>query len=68
VIINFFKGKKIWRYVSGTLVKPRNTDGDYNALIDVWEANNAKIITWINNYVEHFIGTQLTKYETTNEI
>ena len=49
-------------------MKPRNTDGDYNALIDVWKANNAKIITWINNSVEHFIETQLTKYETTNEI
>jgi len=37
-------------------------------LIDTWEANNAKIITWINNSVEHSIGTQLVKYETTNEV
>ena len=32
---NFFKGKKIWGYVSGTFVKPRNTDEDYVVLIDV---------------------------------
>jgi hypothetical protein len=32
---NFFKGKKIWGYVSGTSVKPRNTDEGYVALIDV---------------------------------
>jgi hypothetical protein len=37
-------------------------------LIDTWEANNAKIITWINNSVEHSIGTQLAKYETTKEV
>jgi len=64
----FFKGKKMWGYVSGTLMKPRNTDEGYTVLIDVWEANNANIITWINNSIEHFIGTQLAKYEITNEV
>jgi hypothetical protein len=37
-------------------------------LIDTWEANNAKIITRINNFVEHSIGTQLAKYKTTKEV
>jgi len=32
---NFLKGKRIWGYVSGTSVKPRNTDEGYVALIDV---------------------------------
>jgi len=32
---NFLKGKKMWGYVRGTLVKPRNTDEGYAALIDV---------------------------------
>jgi len=64
---SFFNGKKMWGYVSGTYVIPKNTEGDV-ALIDIWEANNAKIITWINNSVEHYIGTQLAKYETTNEV
>jgi hypothetical protein len=49
-------------------MKPRNTDEGYTVLIDVWEANNANIITWINNSIEHFIGTQLVKYEITNEV
>jgi hypothetical protein len=65
---NFCKGKKIWGYVSRTLMKPKKTDEGYTALIDVWEANNAKIITWINNFVEHSISTQPVKYDTTNEI
>ena len=37
-------------------------------LIDTWEENNAKIITWINNSVEHSIGMQLAKYETAKEV
>jgi len=64
----FFKGKKIWRYVSGTLVKPKNIDEGYVALIDALEANNTKIITWINNSTKHSIRTQLVKYETTKEV
>jgi len=64
----FSKGKKIWGYVSGTYVVPKNTKEGDVALIDAWEANNAKIITWINNSVEHSIGTQLAKYETIKEV
>ena len=65
---NFFNGKKMWEYVSGTYVVPKNTEEGDVALIDAWEANNTKIITWINNFVEHSIGTQLAKYETTKEV
>lgn len=43
---------------------PMNTGEGYATLIDVLEANNVKIITWINNYVEHFISTQFAKYKT----
>jgi hypothetical protein len=64
----FFKGKKMWRYVSGTYMVPKNTEGGDVALIDAWEANNAKIITWINNSMKHSIGMQLAKYETTKEV
>jgi hypothetical protein len=65
---NFLKGKKMWGYVSGTFVIPRNTDEGYAALIDAYEANNSKIIIWINNYVEHSIGIQLVTYETSKEV
>ena len=43
-------------------------DEGYATLIDVWEANNANIISWINNSVEHSIGTKLAKYETTKKV
>ena len=61
VMRNFFKSKKMWEYVSGTYMVPKNTEEGDVALIDAWEANNTKIITWINNFVEHSIGTQLVK-------
>ena len=64
---NFLKGKKMWRYVSGTVILKNNKEEDV-VLIDIWDANNAKIITWINNSVEHSIGTQLAKYETAKEV
>jgi hypothetical protein len=54
---NFLKGKKMWGYVSRTYVIPKNTEEGVVVLIDTWEANNTKIITWINNSVEHSIGT-----------
>jgi hypothetical protein len=60
--------KKMWGYVNETLVKPKNTNENYVVSINAWNANNAKIITYINNSVEHSIGTQLVKYETTKEV
>ena len=34
VMRNFLKGKKMWEYVSGTFVIPRNINKSYTALID----------------------------------
>jgi hypothetical protein len=58
----------MWGYVSGTYVIPKNTEEGDVVLIDTWKANNVKIITWINNSVEYFIGIQLANYEITNEV
>ncbi|KAI3769398.1 hypothetical protein L6452_00500 [Arctium lappa] len=63
VLKNFLKGKKMWGYVSGTIVKPKEATD-----LDSWEVDNSKIITWINNSVEHSIGVQLAKYETGKEV
>ncbi|XP_048232481.1 uncharacterized protein LOC125370585 [Ricinus communis] len=64
VMKNFLKGKQKWGYISGAFIKPQ----DDMALLDKWEVDNSKIITWINNSVKHFIGTQLAKYETAKEL
>ena len=69
VMKNFLKGKKLWRYVSGVSIKPTDDKvKDYADLLDTWEADNSKIITWINNSVEHSIGTQLAKYDTAKQV
>eukprot|EP00257_Ricinus_communis_P026563 XP_025013977.1 uncharacterized protein LOC112535577 [Ricinus communis] len=64
VMKNFLKGKQKWGYISGAFIKPQ----DDMALLDKWEVDNSKIITWINNSVKHSIGTQLAKYETAKEL
>ena len=38
VMRDFFKGKRIWGYVSGTPLKPQNTNDCSATLIDTWEA------------------------------
>ena len=65
---NFLKNKKIWGYVSGTYMAPKNTEEGDVVFIKAQEANNAKIITSIKNFVEYSIDTQLAKYETTKEV
>ncbi|GJY33914.1 hypothetical protein Tco_0418383 [Tanacetum coccineum] len=41
------------------------TIDNYDVLLETWEVDNSKIITWINNSVTPSIGLQLAKYETT---
>ena len=66
---NFLHGKSMWNYVTGVTIMSTDTKvADYASLLDVQEANNSKIITWINNSVTQSIGTQLAKYETAQEV
>ncbi|XP_062088473.1 uncharacterized protein LOC133795035 [Humulus lupulus] len=65
----FLKGKRMWGYVSGTSTKPKDDkDESFAEQLDLWDANNSKIITWINNSVQQSIGIQLAKYETAKEV
>ncbi|XP_062080957.1 uncharacterized protein LOC133785757 [Humulus lupulus] len=65
----FLKGKRMWGYVSGTSTKPTNDkDESFAEQLDLWDANNSKIITWINNSVQQSMGIQLAKYETAKEV
>nr|GEX23124.1 reverse transcriptase domain-containing protein [Tanacetum cinerariifolium] len=47
----------------GTKTKP--VDGDnYAVLLDKWEVDNSKFITWINNSITPSIGAQLAKFDS----
>jgi hypothetical protein len=54
---HFLKGKRMWGYINETYVIPKNTEEGDDVSIDTWKANNAKIITWINDFVKYSIGT-----------
>ncbi|GKC03110.1 gag-pol polyprotein [Tanacetum coccineum] len=67
VMKNFHHGKLMWGYVSGVKKMPTDEKIDnYDVLLETWEVDNSKIITWINNSVTPSIGLQLAKYETAN--
>ncbi|GJS32093.1 uncharacterized mitochondrial protein-like protein [Tanacetum coccineum] len=70
VMKNFLRGKSMWGYVSGTKVKPVNglLVDNYAGLLDTWEVNNSKVITWINNSFTPSIGAQLAKYDTAKAV
>ena len=59
----------MWGYVIDTFNKSTDKKIEkYVELLNVWEANKAKIITWINNFVEYLIGMQLEKHEMAKEV
>ena len=65
------RGKSLWSYVcdKDTTTKPADAKTtESKTAMEVWEVNNSKIITWINNSVTHSIGAQLAKYETAKEV
>ncbi|KAL5750900.1 hypothetical protein ACOSP7_025503 [Xanthoceras sorbifolium] len=69
VMKNFLIGKKKWNYISGASIKPTDDKVEnFAQLVENWQVDNSKIITWINNSVEHSIGTQLAKYDTAKEV
>ena len=69
VMKNFLRGKTMWGIVTGDKKKPTDEKAaNYETLLDSWETDNSKIITWINNSVIQSIGTQLAKYDTAKEV
>ena len=59
----------MWGYVTGTRIKPTDKKAiDYAESLDAWEADNSKIITWINDFVTHSIGARLAKFEIAKEV
>ncbi|KAK0585380.1 hypothetical protein LWI29_027659 [Acer saccharum] len=64
---NFLVGKEMWDYVNGTVTCPKSTNNDYDKLKRRWNTINAKIMTWINNYIESSIGIHLAKFQNAKD-
>lgn len=43
-------------------------DEKYEKDLEIWDVNNLKILTQINNLVSLSIGIQLTKYDTVKDV
>jgi hypothetical protein len=50
VMKNFLKGKKMWSYVDGALVKltDKKDEAKFATDLETWDVSNSKILTWIN--------------------
>lgn len=50
---NFLKGRKLWRYVTGDLICPKQTETETNKnfidRLENWDSRNCQIITWLRN-------------------
>ncbi|KAG6499180.1 hypothetical protein ZIOFF_038936 [Zingiber officinale] len=71
VVVEVVKGRKRRSMMKMKCVRVQPPDinaNDYAKSLNVWETDNAKIITWINNSVSHSIGAQLTKYKTAKKL
>jgi len=65
----FLRRKSMCGSISSVKTKSIDTKADdYVTTLEVWEVDNSKIITWLNNSVTHLIGTHLTKYDTAKEV
>lgn len=50
-------------------MKPIDTKVEkYANLLEAWDANNSKIITWLKNYMIHSIGYQSVEHENVNDV
>ncbi|PWA71849.1 hypothetical protein CTI12_AA263730 [Artemisia annua] len=59
----------MWGYVTGVKKMPTDNKLDnYDVLLETWEVENSKVITWINNSITPSIGLQLAKYETAKAV
>lgn len=59
----------MWGIVTGVKRKQTNEKAaNYSMLLDDWEIDNSKIMTWINKSTVQSIDTKLAKYDTTHEV
>lgn len=69
---SFLKGRKLWRYVTGTLAKPiKQKDEDdvkYSDRLEDWDSKNHQILTWIRNTTIPSIKIQFGRFETAKEV
>lgn len=63
------KDKKMWGFIIDISTKLIDAKiKKYEDLLEAWDNDNSKIITWMNNFVVHSIRCQLVKYANTKDV
>ncbi|KAH7845384.1 hypothetical protein Vadar_001385 [Vaccinium darrowii] len=64
---SFIKGKKLWRIITGDVVKPIKGDTEtqlkYDERLDDWDSKNHLIITWCRNTSVTSINLQFGRFQ-----
>ncbi|XP_072058111.1 uncharacterized protein [Arachis hypogaea] len=64
----FFKGRKLWRYVTnGTSKSKEDVEKDFAEKLEDWDSKTHQIITWFCNTSTPGIHLQFGHFETANE-
>ncbi|KAG5545529.1 hypothetical protein RHGRI_017883 [Rhododendron griersonianum] len=64
---SFLKGKKLWRVITGEVIKPTRgateSQDKYGERLEEWDSKNHQIITWIRNTSVTSINLQFGRFQ-----
>lgn len=71
-ISSFLKGRKLWKFVSGTMKEPVQLEKEpvekYGERLEDWECKNHQILTWFRNTIAPSIKVQFGRIQTAKEL
>ena len=71
-VLQFFEGKKTWRYVTGDVQYPKKVTNEvaikFSKHLEDWDIKNHQIITWIHNTIVPSIYLQFEEFGTIKEV
>ncbi|KAL0550370.1 hypothetical protein IC582_014879 [Cucumis melo] len=69
---SFLIGRKLWRIVTGDIIKPtkqdKEDDSKFIERLEEWDSKNHQIITWLSNTSIPAIHTQFDAFENAKEL
>lgn len=69
---SFLKGRKLWRFVTGSISKPtkrqEEDDGTFWERLEDQDSKNHQILTWIRNTCIPSIKIQFTRFDTAQDV
>ncbi|KAF7153584.1 hypothetical protein RHSIM_Rhsim01G0194900 [Rhododendron simsii] len=67
---SFLKGKKLWRIITGDVIKPvkapEENQSKYEERLEDWDSKNHQVITWIRNTSVTSINLQFGRFQNQN--